>query len=309
MIKDEVNGELLTMGSPLTQFIYDAQFSYVDGKLDEPNMGAGSALLTIIRMAFTWKGAVLWKMQGGMGDVVFTPLYLALKDLGVKFEFFHKVENLGLSSDKKSVLNITGLKQLELKDPSKAYDPFVWVKGLQCWPSEPNWDQLNNPHNLTPADLESYCCQKGDPFKLEKGTDFDEIIFGIPVAGIPYVASEIVESHLPWKNMVDHLKTVRTQAFQAWFDVPKSVLETPGEGQALMVTYHASLNTVSDMTFLIEHEGWDPEDNPYPSALYYTCGPMFDPHPPHSSPSGPKQSCEEMDQTKLTKRPIRMLRS
>ena len=25
----------------------------------------------------------------------------------------------------------------------KAYEPFVEVKGLDCWPSEPRWEYLN----------------------------------------------------------------------------------------------------------------------------------------------------------------------
>lgn len=65
------------------------------------NIGAGSIPRATLRMVFTYKGAFMWKMQGGMGDVIFAPLYLMLKQRGEKadaargragslqIEFFH----------------------------------------------------------------------------------------------------------------------------------------------------------------------------------------------------------------------------
>ena len=37
-------------------------------------------------------------MQAGMGDTVFTPFYEVLKRRGVRFEFFHRLENVKLAS-------------------------------------------------------------------------------------------------------------------------------------------------------------------------------------------------------------------
>ena len=59
-------------------------------------LAAGVALRGAMRMFFTYKGALFWKMQAGMGDVVFAPLYEVLKRRGVRFEFFHKLTNVGL---------------------------------------------------------------------------------------------------------------------------------------------------------------------------------------------------------------------
>ena len=42
-----------------------------------------------------------------MGDTVFTPFYEVLAARGVKFKFFHTVQNLGLAADKLSVAEIT----------------------------------------------------------------------------------------------------------------------------------------------------------------------------------------------------------
>ena len=302
LVKDMYKGEFLSMESPLMQFIYDAQFSYLDGDADKPNMGAGSALLTILRMALTWKGAVLWRMQGGMGDVVFTPLYLALKEKGVKFEFFHKVEEIKLSDDGKTVSHVRLRKQVELINPERDYDPLVWVKGLQCWPSEPNWNQIKDPDRYTAQDLESYCWDGGSDIEIKASSDFDEIVFGLPVACIPYVSPDMVKKHKKWEELCNNLMTVRTQALQMWCDVPKSSLGFSGAGQSLNVTYHASLlNTISDMTFLIEHESWPATKDKYPMSLYYLCGPMVDPKPPTPGPDGPIQTCDHMNQNEANK--------
>ncbi len=74
--------------------MYDLGFS-LPGQV-----GAGTAINGILRLCWTYKGAVMWKMQAGMGDAIFAPLYLALKKRGVKFEFFQRVDELKLSADK-----------------------------------------------------------------------------------------------------------------------------------------------------------------------------------------------------------------
>jgi uncharacterized protein with NAD-binding domain and iron-sulfur cluster len=60
--------------------VYDLVFAYEEGDLKRPNMGAGAALRTLLRTGWTYKGAFAWKMQAGMGDTVFTPLYEVLKE-------------------------------------------------------------------------------------------------------------------------------------------------------------------------------------------------------------------------------------
>src|SRR5207245_2460304 len=58
-----------TVGSSPVRGMYAAVFS-----AHHP-FGAGSLLQSMLRAAFTFKGAVMYKMQGGMGDVVFAPPY------------------------------------------------------------------------------------------------------------------------------------------------------------------------------------------------------------------------------------------
>jgi uncharacterized protein with NAD-binding domain and iron-sulfur cluster len=84
-----------TVNSDLLRGLYDLVFGYRNGEIDRPNFAAGTAIRCTFRICFAYKGAIYWKMQAGMGDAVIAPLYLALKQRGVKFEFFHRVKKSG----------------------------------------------------------------------------------------------------------------------------------------------------------------------------------------------------------------------
>lgn len=62
--------------------------------------------------------------------------------------------------------------------------------------------------------LESYWTNyKGTTITLNKGIHFDQVVFGISIGAIPIIASELVDNE-KWKNMIAHLKPVRTQNCQ-----------------------------------------------------------------------------------------------
>src|SRR5207244_3789074 len=69
--------------------VYDLQFAYRDGDPKQPSCSAATALRGLIRLFFTYRGAIAWKMRAGMGDVVFAPLYKVLERREVEFRFFH----------------------------------------------------------------------------------------------------------------------------------------------------------------------------------------------------------------------------
>ncbi len=85
------------------QGLYDLVFAYREGDKRRPDLAAGKALQAMIRIVCEYKGAVLWKMQAGMGDTVMTPLYDVLRSRGVRFRFFHQVTKLCVSPDGESV--------------------------------------------------------------------------------------------------------------------------------------------------------------------------------------------------------------
>ena len=71
-----------TIQSPLVRVVYDLVFGYEDGDPDRPRFAAGTGLLLSGKMFFDYQGAIFWKMTAGMGDVVFAPLYDALRARG-----------------------------------------------------------------------------------------------------------------------------------------------------------------------------------------------------------------------------------
>ncbi len=138
-----------TLKGPLVTAWYDMAFAYLNGDAKCRNMAAGTALICMLRLLFTYKGAFAYKMQAGMGDTVFAPFYEVLKTRGVKFKFFRCVTDLIPSGAMDSIERIEVVPQADLK--TKNYEPLRDVKGLPCWPSEPLWDQLRLPNSFLRA--------------------------------------------------------------------------------------------------------------------------------------------------------------
>lgn len=117
------------------------------------------AIHGLLRQMCGYKGSPFWKMQAGMGDTVFAPLYEVLQRRGVHFEFFHEVTRLRPSEDGSRIATIELRRQVELVDGT--FDPLADVGGLPCWPSTPDWSQLRDGEQLRAdgIDLESPALQ------------------------------------------------------------------------------------------------------------------------------------------------------
>lgn len=272
-----------TLGTTLVRTIYDAAFSYENGDPDRQRVSAGSAVKVLLRWAITYKGAAYFRMMAGMGDTVFTPLYQVLKSRGVKFQFFHKVETLHLSQDRKRIARITLNRQVELNDKQKEYDPLQTIRGLECWPAKPLYDQITNADQIREINLESYYNgYRGTEVCLEAGKDFDEILFGIPVGAVRYICGELVDNpDTPqWRDMIDNVKSVQTVAAQLWMKPRLNSLgwDTP---QPLLSLFVEPFNTWADMSHLVPREDW-PKGVTVGNISYFTgaqIGPT-DPPPP-----------------------------
>ena len=282
-----------TLESPWVRAIYDAAFSYLSGDPDNQSIAAGAALRALIGMSL-YKGAMYYKMTAGMGDIVFAPLYRVLSNRGVKFEFFHKVESLGLSADKKRVDRVVVNRQVNLKD---GYDPLIDVNGLECWPAEPRWDQIENADQLRGIDLESYYSGYDgvEKITLRDGEHFDQVLFAIPIGAVPYLCGELVEHSPRWKGMVDNVKSIQTLAFQIW---SKPTLEDMGwrAPSPLLSLYVQPLNTWADMSQVKAREAWPPELSP--GQVSYFCGSQIGPE----FPPPPGKSAFDLDMAEEAKK-------
>ncbi|MFL7837804.1 MAG: oxygenase MpaB family protein [Candidatus Promineifilaceae bacterium] len=268
----------VTLKSSTVRNVYDMVFAYEDART--PNIEAGTILRILLRSLFTYKGAYLWRMEAGMGDTIFGPIYQVLKNRGVEFKFFHRVDKLKLAPDGSHVQAIEIGRQVSIKD-GKPYEPLTPVKQLPCWPNEPLYNQIVEGDALKERievagqsvpkfNLESFWTPWEDAEKitLEYGKDFDLVILGASLGSIPYLCSDMLQAEGrkwdKWRNMVAHVKTVQTQAFQLWLKP-----DTAGMGWSLWRLgmmgsdgYDIGDDLVdswADLSHLIIRESW-PED-------------------------------------------------
>jgi uncharacterized protein with NAD-binding domain and iron-sulfur cluster len=254
--------------------LYDLVFAYEDGDPARPRFAAGQALRGMVRAFFTYRGSFFWRMQAGMGDIVFAPLYEVLTARGVRFAFFHRLENVRMAGgDAPHVDALEFDVQAEILDGGE-YRPLVDVGGLPCWPSEPDWSQLVDGDRLRSErwEFESWWDHRRCATRtLRVREDFDLVVLGIGLGAVPHVCREIVARDARWRAMVDHVRTVPTQAFQLWLDT-----DAAGLGYAAPPTslsgFVEPFDTWADMTHLLPRESWER----VPRALAYFCNVLPD---------------------------------
>jgi uncharacterized protein with NAD-binding domain and iron-sulfur cluster len=273
-----------SLASAFTSAVYDLLFAYEDGDTSRPRMAAGVALRGTLRLFFTYRGAVTWRMRSGMGDVVFAPYYEVLRRRGVKFAFFHRLTNVRLSPE--STLTegerpyVEALEfdvQAKIRDGAD-YRPLIQVRGLPCWPAEPDFGQLQDGGRMTleGRDLESHWDRgRIGTSTLEVGKDFDFVVLGVGLGAVPEVCSELVARNPRWRRMVEELKTNAIQSFQIWLD--QSLEDLGWDSRHTIGTgFRKGFEGWADMSQTIPEEAW-PKN---PRAVLYFCGPMPDNGPP-----------------------------
>jgi uncharacterized protein with NAD-binding domain and iron-sulfur cluster len=295
----------VALESGVLRSFYELGFCYEAGDFERPAVAAGAALRALMRMGLGYKGAVLYAMQAGMGDTVFTPMYEVLTARGVRVRFFSKVESLHLDQTGRLVERIDIQKQVDLK--SAEYDPLVRINGLGCWPSEPRWDQIQQGESLQEhqVDLESHWSDwKGVGHQvLRHGEDFDLVVFGLSIGSIPFVCRELLANER-WQRAVEHVKTVQTQAIQLWLLPDRRGLGWPGE-PTVLTSYEEPFSTWADMSHLIVRERWLGEpaasSQQWPGSIAYLCGAMPGPDiaPPADRRDYPVQEAAKVRQEAL----------
>ena len=277
--------------SPFIRGLYDLAMAYEDGDPDRPRLSAAAAVRGTLRMFFTYRGALYWKMRAGMGDVVFAPYYEALRRRGVRFEFFHKLTNVGLSArDDETPDEGPFIKSLSFDVQARvrgggAFKPLVVVGGKPCWPSGPDYSQLVGGKRLASEarDFESHWDKRRvATTTLNVGEDFDFVVLGVSIGAIPHVCPEILARDERWRAMVENVKTVETQAFQVWMDHNLDDLEWP-EPNLIGSAFTKPFDTWSDMAHTIPEEDWEQP----PATVLYFCGALAASPQPPADPAYP----------------------
>ena len=279
------------LGSPILRGMYDLVFGYEGGDPARPRFSAGLGLELATKMLLEYSGALFWKMQAGMGEVIFAPLFEVLRERGVDFRFFHRVDALRLSEDGHSIAGIDLGVQADLAEEVGAYDPLTRVKGLPCWPDAPLGAQLRATEPLDGVDLESLWSTPHDVGRrtLEAGKDFDIVVFAISLGMVPYVCSELVDASPAWRSMVDNVGTVATQALQLWLSEDERALGWSGPAGVTVSGFVKPFDTWASMSHLLPFEDWPEADQP--QSIGYFCGVLATPNALGGQPDPVLENC------------------
>jgi uncharacterized protein with NAD-binding domain and iron-sulfur cluster len=280
--------------SALTKALYDLGFAYEGGitTREHARAAAGVALRILLSLGLGYKGAPLWKMQAGMGDTVFTPLYEILtKQRDVRVEFFRRVTAIEPSPDGNLVKRIVVARQVALRPGCEPYEPLVPVKNLPCWPAEPRWEFIAGGDEMKEHperhDFESaWCPEKVGEDTLEYGRDFDLVVLGIAIGALPDVAPKLIAASPRWQKMIAWTRTVPTQAMQLWLTPDLEGLGWKA-GTTILTSYAEPFDSWGEMSHLLPREDWKAPD--VPRSVEYFCGALADvvPLPPFTDSAFP----------------------
>jgi uncharacterized protein with NAD-binding domain and iron-sulfur cluster len=260
--------------SPILRAFYQLCFAYAEGDRERPSLAAGKALQAMLRMCLGYRGSIMWKMQAGMGDAIFAPIYEVLRARGVRFQFFSEVTGLGLSPDGTLVQRVDVRQQARVRGDGE-YAPLVDDPGgLPSWPAAPRWDQLEDGEALREAGVD-FEAGGATPAATERalrlGEDFDDVVLGISIGSLAPICGELAARHERFATMLERVPTVATQALQVWMTRDPQQLGVDPLGM-ISGAYVPPLDTLCDMTHLLPREGW-PESTGV-ASIGYLCGTM-----------------------------------
>lgn len=267
-----------TINSPLTSSTPNITYQYPMGdSIRLPTMAAG-AYLHWTMMTFTYMGEFIQLFEAGSGETLIAPMHEVLVKRGVKFAFFHTITDIRCDKKAKSITEFDVDVQATVKKGALKYNPYVKVKGLDCWPDRPLYDQLEEGAALkaSGADLESFWCDwaPAERKTLKCGEDFDQVIIGISVGGVKHLTGGLKKSK-KWKAMLDNAVTVSTQAMQIWlnktpWDLGWNGYSNTYDDYLLSANFMTQPNGQGDFTKYIAYEDW-PEKHT-PESLLLLCG-------------------------------------
>ncbi len=286
--------EYCVNSAPVRGF-YDLVFAYEGGDFAKPNIEAGTMLRSMARIGMAYKGGIMFKMQAGMGDTVFTPLYEVLRRRGVQFKFFHKVEEL--VPENGAIGSIRMTEQVALAAPGREYEPLVTVKGLGCWPNQPDYAQIEPAQAAAlqagAVNLESYWSDWPQRYEqafgrplpslvLQRGVDFDKVIFGVAIGALPALCPQLLELSPALRTTSLKVQTVTTQAYQVWLNKDLAQMgwtHQPGGQQPVLSGFSEPYDTWAPMDQLLEREDWPAGAEPKNVSYFCSALPLAN-YPP-----------------------------
>ncbi len=274
--------------------VYDLAFAYRDGDPQRPAAEAGTALRGLLRTFFTYRGALMWKMNSGMGDTIFAPLYELLVKRGVEVRFFNRVEAVRACNGQIEEIEID--LQADVPPGTKPEDflrpgPPATPPDPALWPSDPSHllstDGVRPAPAIAPGVYESWYAGR-DAARVgtkvlrrgEPGDGFELVVFGLPISCVEQIAPDLPARSARWRAAVDAIETVATQALQLWLTVPASGLCDTDPG-IVAGGFVEPFDTWADMHHLVGQERVTGS-----ATVAYFCNVLGDSPPPPRGAAG-----------------------
>ena len=218
----------LTRAFPISEALPNILFSRPSGDPAlSPKLSTACWLTWFFRTVKRSPGDFGYFFFAGTGESVVLPLYFHLSRLGVRFEFFHKLQKVESKSDADGwwVEKLQFEQQAKLKSPP--YDPLDEMekegedRKWAVWPNQPLWDQLaNGSQNEGKIDYEAWKGTSGSDATtrvLERSHgDFDYVVFALPGAMVEQIEWSDGEPAKTWTARA--LPFTATQSAQLWLE-------------------------------------------------------------------------------------------
>ncbi|MDD9944738.1 MAG: NAD(P)-binding protein, partial [Myxococcales bacterium] len=227
-------------------------FAYEHGDPGSPACSAATGSYGLFRMLFTYRGAIMWKMNAGMGEVVFAPIYEVLKKRGVSFHFGHEVERIDLERNARGSVRARrirfkpgGVIELGVRLPSMGIDSGPLAGELPYWaPAVPGPRSITSSLELGPHDM---------------------VVYGLPVGTVGDVVPDAPPA---WQRCREEIKTVSTMALQLWLKEDVGSYAPWATPDITVGAYTEPFDTWSDMDVLVG-EVADDDEGPLRSVAYF----------------------------------------
>jgi uncharacterized protein with NAD-binding domain and iron-sulfur cluster len=228
--------------------------------------GAGTYLHLTLRVFLTYQKSIVQRMSAGMGETIIAPLYRVLRERGVHFAFFHRIEGLerGERDGVPVVERIKVRRQVNIVGGGE-YQPLELFNGVYCWPKEPRYEQIVEADEVRGHELDSYwnTWDRDRPIEtLELDRDFDLCVLGISVAALKPLCKDLIE-HQPLvlrdgtptlRATIEKLRTTETMAAQLWLEPEFKDIGAISAG--IGIAYPQPFETWTEMDHLLKHERW-----------------------------------------------------
>lgn len=240
----------LSWDSPPVRAAYDIAFSY-----GHP-LEAGTVLYNLLLITLGYKQHFAYKMNAGMGEVVFAPLHHALEKRGVHFEFHHTVTKVGGGVDQSGDLAVDSIEISVTADQQAPASPFQpRTVELDAGPQRTIDTWTGGPAAALAPQTRT----------LVKGTDFDVVVLGISVGALGGICADLASQDPGFQQMLS-LQTLPTQSAQLWLDASLAQLGW-NAGPASLVSFARPFNSWLDMAQIVKREIWA---TPAPTIAYFS---------------------------------------